>query len=224
MCQATAAAAATAVMPAAADPLVLCPLLPARCDLAPASSDRLCLGCLSQVDTTKLLTRTVEFPSMGPAHTGKPYKHAYMLADRVGHPVLWGPAQALLKVTLPLGGGASSATAPAAPAAAAPQAQEELWAPGDRCFPGEPMFVAKEGGKAEDEGWVIVAVHDAAKQKADICILDAQDISAGPVAVIHLPHHLPASLHGSFSPAYMGPDPKDPTQPQWKEPNRIRAW
>ena len=58
--------------------------------------------------------------------------------------------------------------------------------------------------------------------QADIVILDAARIADGPVATIHLPHHLPASLHGSFSPEYLGPDPEDASVPRWKEPNQLR--
>ena len=48
-------------------------------------------------------------------------------------------------------------------------------------------------------------------------------LSAGPLAVLHLPHHLPGSLHGSFSTEYLGPDPSDETVPRWKEVARYRA-
>jgi all-trans-8'-apo-beta-carotenal 15,15'-oxygenase len=31
-------------------------------------------------------------------------------------------------------------------------------------------------------------------------LLDAKRISAGPIAILHLWHHLPYGLHGSFTP------------------------
>jgi carotenoid cleavage dioxygenase-like enzyme len=38
----------------------------------------------------------------------------------------------------------------------------------------EPMFVPRAGSVAEDDGWVIVAVHNAASLKSEVAILDAQ--------------------------------------------------
>lgn len=74
----------------------------------------------------------------------------------------------------------------------------------------------------EEAGWLICICHDAESKKAKIYILDAKDISAGPVATIHMPHHLPAGLHGSFSPAYLGPDPAAAASFVKQAPNRIR--
>ena len=48
-------------------------------------------------------------------------------------------------------------------------------------------------------------------------------ISAGPVATLRLPHNLPASLHGSFSSEFLGPEPGDSSVPQWREAARYRA-
>lgn len=65
-----------------------------------------------------------------------------------------------------------------------------------------------------------MVVNDVACNKAQLVILDARNVAAGPVCVVQLPHHLPAGLHGSFCPAYFGP--QEFAAPQWKEPNRIR--
>ena len=45
--------------------------------------------------------RTVEFPSVSPAATARRHSYVYCTADTVGHAHLWGPAQALMKITLP---------------------------------------------------------------------------------------------------------------------------
>jgi hypothetical protein len=76
------------------------------------------------------------------------------------------------------------------------------------------------GATGEDDGYVLVAVHDAATGKGDLAILDARQLSAGPVATIHLPHHLPAGLHGSFSPEVHHED--GPAVPKWVEPAQIK--
>jgi len=40
----------------------------------------------------------------------------------------------------------------------------------------EPVFVAREGATAEDDGWLLVSVYDATTGGSDMVILDAQDI------------------------------------------------
>lgn len=63
-------------------------------------------------------------------------------------------------------------------------------------------------------------MHNAAAGKGDIVILDARNLAAGPVATIHLPHLLPAGLHGSFSGEVHAGD--SGAAPKWREPNVIR--
>ena len=59
-------------------------------------------GSPPAVEARKLLgNRTVEFPSVSPAVTGRRHQHLYCTADTVGDDHLWGPAQALMKLTLP---------------------------------------------------------------------------------------------------------------------------
>jgi len=43
-------------------------------------------------------------------------------------------------------------------------------------------------------------VFDAASQRSQVVILEAADLTAGPVARIPLRHHIPYGLHGSFTP------------------------
>ena len=92
--------------------------------------------------------------------------------------------------------------------------------PGPRRFCGEPCLIPKseksypssslEGqGQRQRSFWVIASIHDAVTLKADICILDGDNLSAGPVANLHLPHALPMSLHGCFSDEFFGPGDRD---------------
>ena len=52
----------------------------------------------------------------------------------------------------------------------------------------------------EDEGWLLAPVHDAATDRSDVIVLDASDVSAPPVATIHLPVRIPFGFHGSWVP------------------------
>lgn len=38
--------------------------------------------------------------------------------------------------------------------------KEVNWCPGKRKFVGEPLFVARDGSKQEDDGWIVILVHD----------------------------------------------------------------
>jgi all-trans-8'-apo-beta-carotenal 15,15'-oxygenase len=68
---------------------------------------------------------------------------------------------------------------------------------------GEPVFVPRGNNPyqitaAEDNGWVLTMVFDATQERSDVVILNAQDLSL--VARLHLKHHVPYGLHGSFTP------------------------
>jgi all-trans-8'-apo-beta-carotenal 15,15'-oxygenase len=84
-----------------------------------------------------------------------------------------------------------------------------------------PPPVCVAGATSEDDGWVLVTVHDAASDKGKLVILDAKDLSQGPVATLHLPHFLPAGLHGSWCPQVF--DEGSDAVPKWREPNVVRG-
>lgn len=77
-------------------------------------------------------------------------------------------------------------------------------APGDQNS--EPIFVPKPAAEAEDEGWLFVCVYRGATDTSDVVILDATDISQGPIATVHLPRHIPAGFHGAWIEAGSGED------------------
>ncbi|GBQ86547.1 carotenoid oxygenase family protein [Gluconobacter albidus] len=62
----------------------------------------------------------------------------------------------------------------------------------------EPIFVRKPDALAEDEGWIMSYVYDAARNLSDVVILDAQDFAGEPVATIHLPVRVPFGFHGEW--------------------------
>ncbi len=62
----------------------------------------------------------------------------------------------------------------------------------------EPVFVARDGGTAEDDGWILVVVYDAGTDSSDLVILDAQDFAGNEVARIRLPQRVPDGFHGNW--------------------------
>ncbi len=63
---------------------------------------------------------------------------------------------------------------------------------------GEAVFIGREGGADEDDGWLMTMVHDVPNEKAELVILDAQDFDRGPVARVLLPQRVPYGFHGNW--------------------------
>lgn len=64
------------------------------------------------------------------------------------------------------------------------------------CYPGEPIFVARPGAEAEDDGVLLSVVLDAERETSSLVVLDAADLEE--VAAAEVPHHIPFSFHGQF--------------------------
>jgi all-trans-8'-apo-beta-carotenal 15,15'-oxygenase len=132
-----------------------------------------------------VIDRSCEFPTLHPNCVGNDYRYLYIGAAHgaTGN----APLQALLKRDLETGA-------------------EQLWSDAPRGFMGEPVFVPRPDGTAEDDGWVLCLNYNAARQCSDLIILNAQQIDAGPIARLKLTHHVPYGLHGSFVSDYFGPN------------------
>jgi carotenoid cleavage dioxygenase len=66
--------------------------------------------------------------------------------------------------------------------------------------PAEGVFVPASDTAAEDEGFILSYVYDAARDASDLVILDAARFAAPPVATIGLPQRVPYGFHGSWMP------------------------
>ena len=64
-------------------------------------------------------------------------------------------------------------------------------------YPGEPVFVARPGAEAEDDGVLLSVVLDAAAASSFLLVLDARDLSE--LARAEVPHHIPFGFHGQFA-------------------------
>lgn len=71
---------------------------------------------------------------------------------------------------------------------------------GAQSIPGEFVFVPRPGGQAEDDGWLVGFVYRSAHDTSDFVVIDAQRITAPPVAVVHLPGRVPMGFHGNWVP------------------------
>jgi len=148
------------------------------------------------IDRQLLESRCCEFPYVHPSHAGRPYRYAYLGAAHA--PQGNAPLQAILKVDLT-------------------SDDRQLWSAAPHGYVGEPIFVPRAAESYqnglpaatavgnEDDGWVLTLVYDSQRERSDLVILDAQDLNRGPIARLHLQHHVPYGLHGSFTPEYFGP-------------------
>jgi carotenoid cleavage dioxygenase len=65
--------------------------------------------------------------------------------------------------------------------------------------PAEASFIPADN-RPGGPGWLISYVYDAATDRSDVVILDAEDLAAPPVAEIHLPRRVPFGFHGNWMP------------------------
>ena len=64
-------------------------------------------------------------------------------------------------------------------------------------LPGETVFVPRADSAAEDDGYLMTYVYDAASNESDFVIFDAASMSAEPIATVHLPR-VPFGFHGNW--------------------------
>ena len=74
----------------------------------------------------------------------------------------------------------------------------QVWNAGADGHVGESVFAPDPQGSAEDDGWLVNAVYDSAVERTDVCVLDARDVSAGPIARVHLTHRMPFGFHANW--------------------------
>ncbi|NJL99406.1 MAG: Apocarotenoid-15,15'-oxygenase [Synechococcaceae cyanobacterium SM2_3_2] len=130
-----------------------------------------------------LLERSVEFPVIAPTYMGG--RHRYIYMGTTDQPGPNAPLQAVVKLDVETG-------------------EQQIHSFGSQCFIGEPLFIPQPGATQEDAGWISVMVFDASSKRSFVALLDAQTITAGTVAKLHLNHHVPYGLHGCFTPELFG--------------------
>jgi all-trans-8'-apo-beta-carotenal 15,15'-oxygenase len=131
-----------------------------------------------QVSSNLIEPRCCEFPAINPANVGLACRYTYLAAAQT----LEGnaPLQSILKLDRQTGG-------------------QQLWTAAPTGYVGEPIFVPRPDGIQEDDGWLLAIMYDGARDRSAVVILDAVDLTKGAIAILHLTHHLPYGLHGSWT-------------------------
>jgi beta,beta-carotene 9',10'-dioxygenase len=73
--------------------------------------------------------------------------------------------------------------------------RSKVWSEND-CYPGEPVFVPRPDGIAEDDGIILSVVLDSKKGTSFLLILDAKSFEE--IARAEAPHHIPFGFHGEY--------------------------
>jgi carotenoid cleavage dioxygenase-like enzyme len=128
----------------------------------------------ARVERTVLDPAPQEFPRIDERLLGQPYRYAYTMA--LTDPFL---GTALFKHDLADG-----------------TRETHDFGPGRH--PCEFVFVPAHRLAAEDEGWLMGFVIDAAAETTDLAILDARNFEAPPLASIRVPHIVPPGFHGNW--------------------------
>ncbi|MGI9003941.1 MAG: carotenoid oxygenase family protein [Pseudonocardia sp.] len=125
---------------------------------------------------TQLDDANTEFPSIDARACGKPSRYAYNVHVADAETVLF---DGLLRYDHITG-----------------ERQDYRFGPGR--FGSEAPFAPREGGTDEDDGYLVSFVTDARDGRSEVEILDASDLTAGPVARVLLPQRVPVGFHSTW--------------------------
>ncbi len=71
---------------------------------------------------------------------------------------------------------------------------------GANTFADEMVFVPRRGGSDEDDGHWVGFVHDVSRDRSELQVLSAKDVTAAPIAQIALPRRIPIGFHTTWVP------------------------
>ncbi len=153
------------------------PLAPQLAEAAAGGEPRLHRWTLDpatgSVSEEQLDDRGVEFPTLDDARVGRRARYLYTRADS---------ARDVAIVKYDIVDGTST--------------EHPL---GADVVPGEAVFVPSgEPGRAEDDGWLMALTTTRGGGPSQLLVLDATDVAAAPVAVVHMPRPVPMGFHGNW--------------------------
>jgi carotenoid cleavage dioxygenase len=125
-----------------------------------------------------LSDRIMEFPMINGQRAGRPYRYSYNMTGAPG----WFLFDGIVKADLQTG-------------------REERYAFGDGVFGSETPMAPRVGATAEDDGYLLTFVTDMNEDRSECLVLDAADITAGPVARIRLPQRIASGTHSCWAPS-----------------------
>lgn len=70
--------------------------------------------------------------------------------------------------------------------------------PGEGYWFSEAPFAERDGAQLEDDGYVVGFVWNGRERRSEVWVLDAQNLTQGPVARVILPQRVPHGFHGTW--------------------------
>ncbi len=125
---------------------------------------------------TQLDDANAEFPSIDARATGRPTRYSYTVHIADTETVLF---DGLLRYDRVTG-----------------SRQEHRFGPGR--YGSEAPFAPRDGSTGEDDGYLVSFVTDERDGRSEVEILDAADLTAGPVARVRLPRRVPTGFHATW--------------------------
>ena len=124
--------------------------------------------------------RVLEFGMFNQKYAGKKYRYCYSVSSKPG----WFLFTTLVKHDLDTG---------------------QSWSLdfGEERYGSEAPFVPRIGATAEDDGYLVSYIIDMKENTSECILVDAQDIEAGPVCRIKLPHRITSGTHATWADADM---------------------
>jgi carotenoid cleavage dioxygenase len=120
----------------------------------------------------------MEFGTIDPRRAGRTYRYSYGVESPPG----WFLFDALVKLDVETG------------------ARQTLRCP-EGVYISEAPFAPRPGGTAEDDGYLLTFTTDVVNDRSECWVLDAADITAGPLARIGLPERICVGTHAHWASA-----------------------
>lgn len=119
-----------------------------------------------------------EWPFMHPHHRGYRYRYGYCAKTR-GDDFFW---SGISRIDMD-------------------DAGEETYFFAEGIYCGEPVFAPRPGfrydpASTQEPGWLLTEAFDGQTGRSFLAVFDAGRLQEGPVAKVHLSHHMPFSMHG----------------------------
>ncbi|CAO1649883.1 carotenoid oxygenase family protein [Parasphingorhabdus sp. NYA22] len=120
----------------------------------------------------------VEFGMINQQIAGRPYRYVYSVTGEPG----WFLFNGLTKHDLETG-------------------TAEHLSFGEQRFGSEAPFIPRANAQSEDDGYLISFITNMKQDRSECIIIDAKNISAGPVCTIILPHRISSGTHATWASA-----------------------